>query len=225
MTATPGFGQRLCRHHAALQRDGHRQRRRHLELQLREHGQPRRQHLLDHGRLHPDEPLVDQPRLHLLGLNLGAQSLTVTQQGDTTGTSLNTITSSVTFNNEDQTFSGTVTGTAGDGNPQGSVSVFAGTTLLCSATVTGNGDGTSSYSCASTVNLDANTYSITAVFTPTSPSSTNPDYTYSGSTSGAQSLTVTQQGDTTGTSLNTITSSVTFNNEFDLQRHGHRHRR
>src|ERR1019366_9348254 len=142
-----------------------------------------------------------------------ALSLTVTTQVNTPTTALNTITSSVIYNAENQTFSGTVLGTSGDGDPVGSVSVFAGTTLLCSATVTGNSDGTSSFTCASTVNLDANTYSVTAVFTPSGATSTNLNYTYGGSTSPALSLTVTTQVNTTTTALNTITSSVIDNAE------------
>src|SRR6202040_4182550 len=79
---------------------------------------------------------------------------------------------------------------------------------LSTSGVTPNGDGPSSLSCANGVNLDVGSYTVTAVFTPSGATSTNTDYTYSGSTSGGQSLTVDQATQTI--TLSPASATITY---------------
>ena len=144
----------------------------------------------------------------------GTDSITVDPAPTTTLTSLATVTSPVTYNAETQTFTGTVTGVAGDGNPLGSVAVNygAGATLLCTSSLTASGTYSATFSCAlSASQLAAGTYaSLDATYTPASPSSSNTNYVYTTSTSLAQSITVDPAPTTTLTSL--APQTITFIN-------------
>lgn len=140
---------------------------------------------------------------------------------EATTTSLNTLTSPIYYGSEtSETFTGTVTGQSGDGYPEGTVAVYYGSgppTELCSGALTGGSGDTASYSCSLTaIQLPAATYSnVDAVFTPGTPTgSEDPTYTYGTSTSAAQSFTVsTPAPETTTTSLNTVTSPITYGSE------------
>jgi hypothetical protein len=122
------------------------------------------------------------------------KNVTVNRGTKSTTTTLHPVTSPITVGAETaETFSGTVTGQSGDGYPEGTVTVKNGTTTLCSETVpAGSGDSTT-YSCSLTASqLSAGTYSsVDAVFTPGTSSSSNADFSYTGSASTpVQSLTV-----------------------------------
>ncbi len=101
------------------------------------------------------------------------QSFTVSSSVSTesTTTSLNAVTSPITYGSETtESFSGTVTGASGDGYPEGTVTLYYGTTpvALCSETLpTGSGDS-AGFSCSLTANqLDVGTYSsVDAVYAP-----------------------------------------------------------
>ena len=114
------------------------------------------------------------------------KSVTVNRATKSTTTTLHPVTSPITVGAETaETFSGTVTGQSGDGYPEGTVTVKNGTTTLCSETLpSGSGDSTT-YSCSLTASeLNAGTYSsVDAVFTPGTSSSSNADFSYTGSTS------------------------------------------
>ena len=99
------------------------------------------------------------------------------------------MTSPITFGSETtETFSGTVTGQSGDGNPEGTVNVYYGTptaTQLCHEHPhrerRRRGD---LQLCADRQPADVGTYtSVDAVFAPGGTSSSNLDFTYTGSTS------------------------------------------
>ncbi len=143
------------------------------------------------------------------------QSFTVDPASEATTTSLNAVTSPVTYGAEtSETFSGTVTGASGDGYPEGTLSVQSGTTVLCSETLPAGATDVASFSCSPTsgtvLGASATPYPVTATFTPGTTSSSNADFTYSGSTSSpAQSLTVNAASEVTTTSLNAVTSPVT----------------
>ena len=104
-------------------------------------------------------------------------------------TSLNAVTSPITYGSETtETFTGTVTGQSGDGNPEGTVSVYEGSptaTQLCQSALTASGANAATFSCALTASqLAAGTYSsVDAVYAPGGPSSSNPGFTYTASTS------------------------------------------
>ena len=82
------------------------------------------------------------------------QSFTVNPQSAGTTTSLSAVTSPVTFGAETtETFSGTVTGQSGDGNPPGTVTVYYGpptATELCQSTLTVSGADAATFGCALT---------------------------------------------------------------------------
>ena len=106
------------------------------------------------------------------------------------------MTSPITYGAETaETFSGTVTGHSGDGYPEGTVTLYDGSTPveLCAETLpTGSGDS-AGFSCALTASqLNAGTYSnVDAVFSPGGTSSSNSAFVYTTSTSTpAQSFTV-----------------------------------
>ncbi|HEV3268935.1 MAG TPA: hypothetical protein VGZ68_11095, partial [Acidimicrobiales bacterium] len=135
----------------------------------------------------------------------------------TTGTTLNTVTSPVTYNAETQTLTAVVTGQTNDGHPLGTVTFqYAGPTTICSTSTVASSTSTSTtYSCGiSASQLNAGTYAVTAVFAPGTPSSSNTNYAYSGSSSSpAQNIVINPASATTGTTLNTVTSPVTYNAE------------
>ncbi len=95
-----------------------------------------------------------------------------------TTTSLNAVTSPITFGSETtETFTGTVSGQSGDGNPEGTVTVYYGTptaTQLCTSNLTASGANAATFSCALTASqLTVGTYaSVDAVFAPAGTSST-----------------------------------------------------
>jgi hypothetical protein len=106
------------------------------------------------------------------------------------------VTSPITSGSETaETFSGTVTGASGDGYPEGTVTVYEGTTpvQLCAETLpAGSGDSTG-FSCSLAASqLGTGTYSsVDAVYAPGGTSSSSPNFTYTTSTSTpAQSFTV-----------------------------------
>ena len=147
-----------------------------------------------------------------------ARSLTVNPAPVATSTSLNAITSSVTYGSEtSETFTGTVTGVNGDGNPTGTVTVKAGATTLCTDnTLTPSGSFSATFSCPissdTLLGASGTAYSVTASFGGGATSSTNFTYTSSTSTP-AQNLTVNAAPVATSTSLNAITSPITYNSE------------
>ena len=147
-----------------------------------------------------------------------AQNLTVNAASVATSTSLTAITSPITYGSEaTETFTGTVTGVNGDGNPTGTVTVKAGATTLCTdTTLTASGAFSATYSCpiSSDTLLAASgtAYSVTATFGGGNSSNTNFTYTASTSTP-AQNLTVNAAAVATSTSLNTVTSPITYGSE------------
>ena len=112
-----------------------------------------------------------------------------------------------------------MTGQSGDGNPEGTVSVYYGTptaTQLCQSTLTASGGQRRHLQLlADRQPADVGTYtSVDAVFTPGGPSSSNPNFTYTTSTSTpTQSFTVNPASESTTTSLNAVTSPITFGSE------------
>ena len=147
-----------------------------------------------------------------------AQNLTVNAASVATSTSLTAITSPITYGSEaTETFTGTVTGVNGDGNPTGTVTVKAGATTLCTdTTLTASGAFSATYSCpiSSDTLLAASgtAYSVTATFGGGNSSNTNFTYTASTSTP-AQNLTVNTAAVATSTSLTAITSPITYGSE------------
>ncbi len=139
------------------------------------------------------------------------QSFTVNPASESTTTSLNAVTSPITYGSETaETFSGTVTGQSGDGYPEGTVTLYYGTTpvSLCSETLPSGSGDSAGFSCSLTSSqLAVGTYSsVDAVFSPGGTSSSNPDYTYTTSTSTpTQSFTV-DQSTALSTSLSTLLS-------------------
>ena len=114
------------------------------------------------------------------------KSVTVNRATKSTTTTLHPVTSPITAGAETaETFSGTVTGQSGDGYPEGTVTVENGTTTLCSETLPSGSGDTGTYSCSLTASqLGAGTYSsVDAVFTPGTNSSSNADFSYTGSAS------------------------------------------
>jgi hypothetical protein len=148
------------------------------------------------------------------------QSFTVNPESEGTITTLNTVTSPVTYGSETaETFTGTVTGASGDGYPEGTVTLYYTTTpvQMCAETLPAGSGDTATFSCPLTASqLSAATYgNVVAVFTPgTASSSSNGDFTYTTSTSTpAQSFTVNPESEGTITTLNTVTSPITFGSE------------
>ncbi len=123
----------------------------------------------------------------------------------------------VTYGSEAvETFSGTVTGHTGDGYPEGDVAVSygSGPTTICTPALTAGTGDTASYSCTLTaVQLNAASYSqVTAVYQPATPSSSNPDYSYTTSRSSpAQRFSVAR--DTTTTAVLVVPSTVAYGSE------------
>ena len=150
------------------------------------------------------------------------QSFTVSPAAEGTTTALTpTIASSTTFGSETtETFAGTVTGASGEGNPEGTVTVYYGTptqTQLCQSTLTASGSDAATYSCSLTASqLSAGSYTnVVATYAPGTPSSSGTNYTYTTSTSSpVQSFTVNAAAKGTVTALTpTIASSTTFGSE------------
>ena len=153
------------------------------------------------------------------------QSFTVNAAAKGTVTALTpTIASSTTFGSETtETFAGTVTGASGEGNPEGTVTLYFGTptqTELCQSALTASGSDAATYSCSLTASqLATGTYSsVVAVYAPGTPSSSSTNYSYTTSTSTpAQSFTVnpaTATPESTTTALTpTIASSTTYGSE------------
>ncbi len=91
-------------------------------------------------------------------------------------------------------------------------------TELCTSNLTASGANAATFSCALTASqLPVGTYSnVVAVFTPATTSSTNTNFTYTTSTSTpAQSFIVSASVSTepTTTSLNAVTSPITYGSE------------
>ena len=88
-----------------------------------------------------------------------------------------------------------MTGQSGDGYPEGTVTLYYGTTpvALCNETLPAGSGDSAGFSCSLTASqLPVGTYSsVDAVFAPAGTSSSNPDFTYTTSTSSpTQSFTV-----------------------------------
>ncbi len=148
----------------------------------------------------------------------GAQSVTVaTPTPKTPAVVLAKITSPLTYGAEAQTFTGTVTGPAGDGYPEaGAVTVKTSTdVVLCTGALSEPGSGTvAHFSCdASTkTKLAAGTYTVHAHYT--GGASSDAAYTYSAATSGTQSFTVGAPiSKTPAVVLAKFTSPVTYGAE------------
>jgi len=95
-----------------------------------------------------------------------------------------------------ETFTVVVSGMTGDGRPQGTVTVEdSGTTaIVCSATVAPGTETTdaATYGCALTASqLGVGTYDVKAVYTPATPSSSNPGHDYLATTSPVVTFSVT----------------------------------
>lgn len=103
-------------------------------------------------------------------------------------------TASVHYGSEtQQSFTLTVAGTAGDGSPEGAVSLETGTTTVCTATLTASTAPDSSATCTPVTGhvLASGTYRLTARYTPATPSSTTRSFAYDPSSkSTATTLTV-----------------------------------
>ena len=132
-------------------------------------------------------------------LTSAAQSVTVKTVSTT---ALNTLTpaGAIAYATS-RAYSGTVTPAAATG----SVQVLAGTTLMCTATLTGT--TTKTFTCSSTLIPDAGTHSITAKYL--GDSATN------GSTSAAQSQTISKINPTT-VALASSTATPALNTSFTL---------
>ncbi|MGA2969812.1 MAG: InlB B-repeat-containing protein, partial [Acidimicrobiales bacterium] len=142
-------------------------------------------------------------------------TLTVSTNPETTSTSVSIGLTSVAYGNETtQNFNGDVFGVSGDGNPEGTVNVYNGATLICSTPTTDLGQYVGSYTCSPTnfQLLPGNYNDVTAVFVPASASSNNLDFSYSGSTGTAtQTFVVTSNPTTTYVSV--ANGPVTYGNE------------
>ena len=159
------------------------------------------------------------------------QSFTVDPASASTTTSLSAVTSPATYGSETaETFSGTVTGQSGDGNPEGTVNVYEGSptaTQLCQSALTASGANAATFSCALTASqLGAGAYSsVDAVFAPAAASSSNPDFTYTASTSTpTQSFTVNPEsaGHHHVAQRRDLAGHLRRRDHRDLQRHGDR---
>ena len=146
-----------------------------------------------------------------------AQNLTVNKASAGTTTSLTVSPTTINYGSEtSETLSGTVTGITGDGNPTGTVTVQAGATTLCTgATLTNSGTFAATFSCpissATLLGASGTAYSVTASFGGGASSNTN--FTYTASTSAAQSLTVNPAPVGTTTSLTMSPTTVTYGSE------------
>ena len=143
-----------------------------------------------------------------------ALSLTVEQVTASTSTELSPASSSLQYGQEHlETFTTTVTGQSGDGVPEGTVTVYAGSTPVCSSSLgAGSGDVATAQCALGNDELHAATYSdVSAAFSPGSPSSSDGNYTYTGSASSPPNR-LTVKPAPTGTTL-TLTSPVTYGAE------------
>jgi hypothetical protein len=131
----------------------------------------------------------------------------ITQQvnGDASTTTLSLSKSSVTYGAETgETFTATITGTAGS-LPTGIVSIKYGSTTLCSTTTLSKKTASSVTATCSLSHVEepAGSYSVTAVYSGDSHNA--------GSTSGLQSLTVSQ--DSTTTIVQGLPTTVAYGSE------------
>lgn len=115
-----------------------------------------------------------------------------------------------------QTLSGTVIGQSGDGYPRGTVAVSygPGATQICDVTLGAGTGSASTYRCTlAATQLAAGRYTaVVAVYTPGSPSSSNPAFRYTTSTSSpAQAFSVAK--DTTITTISKSPSRVSYGSE------------
>ena len=135
---------------------------------------------------------------------------------ETTTTGLTLSKTSVTYGAEStDTFTVTVTGKAGDGYPEGTVTISNSSTTLCSAVLSETSSDSAAAICSLTVTqLSVGSYSdVVATYTPAaSSSSSNASFAYttSGSTP-AKSLSVAK--DTTTTTVSETPSSVVYGDE------------
>ena len=135
---------------------------------------------------------------------------------ETTTTGLSLSKTSVTYGAETaETFTVTVTGKAGDGYPNGTVTISNSSTTLCSAVLSETSSDSASAICSLTVTqLPVGSYSdVFATYTPAaSSSSSNASFAYttSGSTP-AKSFSVAK--DTTTTTVSETPSSVVYGDE------------
>ena len=175
-----------------------------------------RGHLLQRRRrLRPGGHLVVEPRLHLHHLDLEPDPELHGQQfGDRRAhhhvAQRGHLADHLRTPRPPRASAGTVTGQSGDGYPEGTVTLYYGTTpvALCSETLPAGSGDSAGFSCSLTASqLDVGTYSsVDAVFAPAGTSSSNARFTYTTSTSSpTQSFTVNQP---TGlsTSLSTLLS-------------------
>ncbi len=144
------------------------------------------------------------------------QALTVTPATKTPTVTLSTITSTVSYGAESQTFSGTVAGVSGDGYPaNGAVTVVTSTgKKLCTGSFTGFSGVVSSFTCDQTTptKLSLGRYLVHAHYAGGASSSS--DYEYGAATSSTQTLTVVTRTLVTPTvTLNAITSTVSYGAE------------
>jgi hypothetical protein len=146
-------------------------------------------------------------------------ALTVLHVVASTTTTLQLASGSTEFGQEHfETFSTKVTGHSGDGYPRGTVTVYNGTSVLCSSSLPiGTGDAATAKCSLTNDQLDAATYpDIHARFSPGSPSSSNTNYIYTLSASSIKHFTVNPAS--TATTL-TLTSPVTFGAESSANFH------
>jgi hypothetical protein len=151
-----------------------------------------------------------------------AGSVTVNPAAKSTTTSLTISKSSVTYGSETtETFSGTVTGVAGDGYPEGTVAVNYGSTptQICDPTLTGGSGDTATFTCTLTASqLAAGSYStVDAVYTPAGTSSSSSNFSYTTSTSTpAQSFTVYATATASVASATSAASSPVQTSSFNM---------
>jgi putative cell wall-binding protein len=146
----------------------------------------------------------------------GSRALRVTTP-ETSTVTLNPITSPVAYGFETQTFTGTVTGQAGDGYPKGTVTVETTTSVvLCKGTLFGGSGDTASFSCTQStptkLAASGTAYEVHAHYRGGTSSAAT--FSYKQSTSTTRPLMVVAPTTETPTvSLNAITSPVVFGAE------------
>jgi hypothetical protein len=138
------------------------------------------------------------------------QSLTITKATPTTAVSLSS--SSITYGNETtETFTATVTGPSGGVAPTGTVTVYQGSTSLCTTSSLSASSNVGSGSCPLTATkIAAGSYSGSTGITATYNPGSDPNYLTSTS-SPAQSLTVSK--DSTTTTVSESPTSVVYGSE------------
>ncbi len=143
-----------------------------------------------------------------------AGTLTINQASEGTTITLNSPTTPVTYGSEaSDSFTGTVTGQTNDGYPEGTVTITNGATTLCTVTLSAGAGDATNFTCTPTGTEDpaGNYTTILATYTPGTPSSSNADYTYTGSTS---TIDRSQTVQTTALTVTAGSGTITYGHSF-----------